>query len=895
MACESFPQGDAWFKDGACVAFSEEEIQVKVACTSMFQTFTVAGKINEDLQCPSSSALVKCYCEAGKAERTNETCHSQVGIPQALCLSGDTQWLLQNAESIGFVDYCGWWRYQRPPALPDASYRNDSDCRHVILDPIGTAGCSREECKTLDDCISRCDFCDNCTAVLQQSSTAVRCHMQHDIHFENVRSEPFETGFFVNERNSGCTGQRDPLARGITAVKLYSDLSCEEELKPQQLFVMDSIGLTPLAPGLAFFPSCSARRCDPGGVSVVARFAAPRVVRCVMVQASGQWARGWRLSKSSDPTGDAGLEDFIETTWREVARSASGMGVRATWDGLMEVEADLRSSLSSWDDERPGQSSAVLPLVVALLVFFMIMSFLLWLRYFRWQSETTETRAPPIVAVLLPSEASFTDGAVSLEEINFDEASTTELRVSYVTSQELSQLQSLLDFTYRSVVTEERSCTKSCGAPAPCACVQPGSAGFPVAFRALNALRFSGASRRSAYAKRRREVQRKRDAMKVLELSSHLAQAKYPELKEVLGSLEPSSNEVYLWYGTTIRKALNIAKELEGRGGQTAGSFLRFAESCTKADEHSDQLMSDEPEEYYDRVYAMILCRVCLGRCYYSTDCVEATGTSATRAFDAEFDSVLLDRFGDGCREFLVCPAQVLPELLVFYSRLHDGEESELGVSEMPFLEVPIYWSNLHRSLNEPGFRRQLRVSAKLQEVLQRLVDASATNRHIVYRSRRFEDSRLWRRYARTRRSQRCAAGLSARRQSLRTLEDPAFDLHYDELLLWYLCADHEEAAEACEGSFLSSPRRRRAGIRLSEHLPGGMEKHHQLIVLLCRASCSDVHHSDQSADLAAVQSARTAGKDAVVASAREGRRDFVFFQEDQIYPEFLLELKDTE
>ena len=24
------------------------------------------------------------------------------------------------------------------------------------------------------------------------------------------------------------------------------------------------------------------------------------------------------------------------------------------------------------------------------------------------------------------------------------------------------------------------------------------------------------------------------------------------------------------------------------------------------------------------------------------------------------------------------------------------------------------------------------------------------------------------------------------------SLQDPAFDLHYDELLLWYLCADHE-------------------------------------------------------------------------------------------------------
>lgn len=31
-----------------------------------------------------------------------------------------------------------------------------------------------------------------------------------------------------------------------------------------------------------------------------------------------------------------------------------------------------------------------------------------------------------------------------------------------------------------------------------------------------------------------------------------------------------------------------------------------------------------------------------------SQDCVEATGTSATRAFDAEFDSVLLDRFATG-------------------------------------------------------------------------------------------------------------------------------------------------------------------------------------------------------------------------------------------------------
>lgn len=811
------------------------------------------------------------------AINSNGTCLGvEVGRAQALCLAGDTQWLLQNAAGIGFVEYCGWVPYQRPRNLPAESYRNDSDCRHVMAtDPIGFAGCSREECTSLEDCIARCDLCANCSAVLQMASgtSPARCYMQENIHVDELRSQPFETGFFVNERNGfGCNGRiEDRMARGITGVKIFADLECQKELKPEKLYMMDAVGLTPFDG--TWVPKCSQSRCNPGGLSFVATFLNPAVVRCVAVQALESYGFGWRLSKSSAPA-LTGIQSLTETLWQEVARSGKGMGVRATWDGLMEIEADLRSSLASWDDDVPGGDAAVLPVVISLLVFFIFLSLIIWLRYFNAQRNAAENLRTPVAASMLPPM----EDALTLDEITFHEV-RAESTLSYMLPSEVAMLQNLLDFTYRSTVTHERRCPQHCAQAAPCPCVQVGGTpGLPVAFHALNALRFTATSM-AGYVKKRKEIQQRRDALKCLEMSSQLAIAKYPQLKEVLANLEPSSNEAYLWYGTNIRRAFDFLDL--GEGKETAKPGLRFAESCTKADEHA----MDE-DGHYEKVFALVLCRVCLGRFYYATDLNSQTREEVK---SSEFDSVLLDCYGDGCRECVVYnPKQVLPEFLIFYRRFYEGQEvsssADLGAFK---LEVPIYWRSLTRPLSEP-FRSQPQVAKTLQRILQSLVEASSSSRHLISSARQIEDSRLWLRYLRARRSKRPVAMKGA-------IEASSLDPWPSELLLWYPCGDPEEATSASEGSFQSSPRQRRAGIHLTETLNLTSLVGSPVHVLLCRVALGDVHCTDSAPDLAAVQSARSVGKDALVAHASRGRKDFVLFQEEQLYPEFLLELKNTE
>lgn len=873
VACDSSPRAsNSWFKDGHCVASSifDEWITVKAACTSMFRSFVVTG--DGDAKCPEGSSLERCFCQeclGQPATIRNGTCLApEVGRPQALCLAGDTQWLLQNAAGIGFVEYCGWVPYQRPRNLPAESYRNDSDCRHVMATPLGGAGgagCSTEECTSLEDCIARCDVCANCSAVLQMASgtSPARCYMQQNIHVDELRAQPFETGFFVNERNGfGCTGRiEDRMARGITGVKIFADLECQKELTPEKLYMMDAVGLTPLDG--TWVPKCSQSRCSPGGLSFVATFVKPTVVRCVAVQASDRYALGWRLSKTSAAL--TGIQSLTETLWQEVARSGKGMGVRASWDGLMEIEADLRSSVGSWDV--PGGDIAVLPVVILLLVFFTCLSLIIWMRYFNTQRHAAENLRPVAASMVPPIEVV----ALTLDEITFQDEARAESTVSYVLPSEVAILQNLLDFTYRSTVTHARRCPQALAAPCPTR-VGPG---VPVAFHTLNALRFT-AGPMAGYVKKRKEIQQRRDALKCLEMSSQLSVAKYPQLKEVLANLEPSSNEAYLWYGTNIRRAFDF---LDTAGSEeTAKLGLRFTESCTQADE----LATDE-QGHYENVFALLLCRVCLGRFYYATDLNSQTREEVK---SGDFDSVLLDRYGDGCRECVVYnPKQVMPEFLILYRRYYEHQDVSVPTDPESFkLEVPIYWQSLSRPLSEP-FRSQPHAATTLQRSLQSLVEASSSSRHLISSARQIEDSQLWRRYQRVRRSKRPAAIKGA-------LEAPSLDPWPNELLLWYLCDTQEEATSASEGSFQTSPRQRRAGIHLTESLrpsPGCSS------VVLCRVALGDVHYTDSAPDLAAVQSARSVGKDALVAHASRGRKDFVLFREDQLYAQFLLELKNTE
>ncbi|CAJ1388951.1 unnamed protein product, partial [Effrenium voratum] len=136
VACESEPRGHAWFNQGSCTASArlDIEIRAKVACTSMFETFTVSGPT---ARCPAGSQLQRCFCQAclGAAQPLQEgpACSVRAApqaeedparLAQALCLRGDSHWLLQNSKSLGFVKYCGWVPYLRPMNTPELDYRN---------------------------------------------------------------------------------------------------------------------------------------------------------------------------------------------------------------------------------------------------------------------------------------------------------------------------------------------------------------------------------------------------------------------------------------------------------------------------------------------------------------------------------------------------------------------------------------------------------------------------------------------------------------------------------------------------------------------------------------------------------------------------------------------------
>ncbi|CAJ1346799.1 unnamed protein product [Effrenium voratum] len=674
VACESEPRGHAWFNQGSCTASArlDIEIRAKVACTSMFETFTVSGPT---ARCPAGSQLQRCFCQAclGAAQPVQDegpACSVRAAPQaeedparhaQALCLRGDSHWLLQNSESLGFVKYCGWVPYLRPMNTPELDYRNDTFC------PRQSATSACGECLTREDCVARCDLCSNCTAVLYRPQDAVRCYMQRGIHsaaFENLGSTgpaAASVGLgllrysteLVNERNVGCGGGQvvDLLAaRGVQGVRLFADLGCSSELQPE---------------------------------------------------------KATELHSESE-----------------------------------EHSFHLVSSLSSWDEEHLGAPPALGGLVTVLLSIFLLAGCLLCFfcrpkRRFARESQRLPFGVAPVV--LPPPEE-----ALSLEEIQLHPAHAAKeeeaATMTYLTSEAVERVQELLDFTFRTRSPEGRQDSL-------------------VALQARCAVRVQG--KEKAYVQRRSKISR--DLKPLPDPWIALAVAKYPALEEVLVKLQPEKNEVYLWHGTSIRKALAMC---QGPGRtQTA---LHFFESSAQAHE-----VTSPEVGHYSAVRALVLCRVCLGRFYYTTT------DGSTERRDG-FDSLLVD--GD-LREFWVYDAdQANPELLVLYSPLQREEmDRELGAFR---LEMPIYWAN--QSL-EDTFHA---LHACDRRTLQRLA-----GRHIIAKARRLEDSALWSRYARARaRSGRIPPGL---------LQAPELDLQ-QELLLWHL-PDPEEAelimAEGCRGA----------------------------------------------------------------------------------------------
>ncbi|CAE7215636.1 Tnks [Symbiodinium natans] len=402
---------------------------------------------------------------------------------------------------------------------------------------------------------------------------------------------------------------------------------------------------------------------------------------------------------------------------------------------------------------------------------------------------------------------------------------------------------------------------------------------------------------------------------------------------------------MYLWHGTNVRSALSIAQndfriDLAGSStGTMYGLGAYFAEHCTKADEYA----SDEPGGYYDEVYALLLCRVCLGKFYY-TKVRDTEAGSHVRS--GSFDSTVGDRLtsADTFREFVLYNSDAIyPEYVVLYTRVFASDPpSKVArlTADLYHLQLPVYWANCHKDPAREPFHDQFLVAQYTVLLLQELATAcfkGKTGTVEIVRAKRVENSVTWQKYvAYKKKLQQQMQGLAVDRPerpfltardldsthggeiltfsflnsrdsteecvSITNLEEPL-----NEHLLWH--GTSKEAAEKIAESDFKIPvgkdmkhaARFGNGAYLAEDLEKSLTyaeptSDGNRVVLLCRTLCGDFYYTESHTEINAAQKREAQSKHSVLANPLgQGPREFIVPSSDQVYPEFILELKVTD
>eukprot|EP00928_Gymnodinium_smaydae_P033462 TRINITY_DN23969_c0_g2_i1.p1 TRINITY_DN23969_c0_g2~~TRINITY_DN23969_c0_g2_i1.p1 ORF type:complete len:570 (-),score=73.74 TRINITY_DN23969_c0_g2_i1:196-1788(-) len=503
--------------------------------------------------------------------------------------------------------------------------------------------------------------------------------------------------------------------------------------------------------------------------------------------------------------------------------------------------------------------------------------------------------------------------------------------------------------TYRSIVTQDRPCPRgSCAkTKGGCPCVRPGgSPGLPSGYKVHRVIRVEDSEMWARYAL-------KRDAIKRLRISdeSGLDTVEPPPFTsdvavrhaDTFEPLDGELNEVYLWHGTGIRVALAIAQEdfkinLAGsNAGTMYGRGAYLAESCTKADEYA----VDEADGCYEGVFAFLLCRVCMGKFYYTTEREESAGD---RVASGEFDSVVGDRAKavHTFREFVVYDNdQLYPEYVVLYSRVDQhGALMSLNprlVTNNFQTELPIYWANIHKNPQLDGFHAQYVAGRVTKDLLQTLIDAQmqGTGKTAAILScRRVEHSSIWNRYVDFKgtlwqalegsiehfhapESMSCdssrgrvltAVHLESNERTDTCLSLENLESSLNEFLLWH-GTTRKAAEEIIQKDFkiaqtsadVKHGKRFGEGVYFAENLTKSLDyapsQQGVQYIILCRVLCGKMHYTEKDWDEGAYNEAQEEGCHSVLAhpklsTKRTTVREFIVHNSDQAYPEYILEVK---
>jgi len=517
----------------------------------------------------------------------------------------------------------------------------------------------------------------------------------------------------------------------------------------------------------------------------------------------------------------------------------------------------------------------------------------------------------------------------------------------YVSQEYELNFEEMMAQSYEAKSTRDRPCPKKdkpCDRMAQgCPCVRvDGEPGLPTGFRVRRVVRVENSKMWEKYAQKRKAIFENRSGETLHKFT--------PPLK-TMGVFDVSTfeklNEVYLWHGTRLRTALSIAQKdfdmgMAGTGrGAMYGPGAYFAESSTKADEYA----FDEPGGYYDGIHAMLLCRVCMGKMYYTTKFGQEDAIEKVKG--GAFDSVLADlnKSRKTFREFVIYDAdQIYPEYVILYQRIHKADDPKRiwEIAATPFhLELPVYWRNCHREPKSDRFHEQCELKSTTRDLLQRLVSACTWRREVMVKSaRRIENAYLHNNYvafkAYVRRyltgdvpqpaisiSSRCisitevakcetnadTSVATARFLSQEgdfyeeSLSVDNLDLPLNEHLLWYGASKEEVDAMATNGLDITrggnNPAFQRygRGLYFSDTIDVGLDyaekdddgvKH----ILLCRVCCGEVYYTEQDELSTADTEARSARKHSVLAKPADGGpREFIMLENTQAYPEFALQV----
>jgi hypothetical protein len=370
------------------------------------------------------------------------------------------------------------------------------------------------------------------------------------------------------------------------------------------------------------------------------------------------------------------------------------------------------------------------------------------------------------------------------------------------------------------------------------------------------------------------------------------------------------------------------------------GKGCYLAENCTKADEYS----KDEPGGFYDGIFVMLLCRVCLGKTYYTTHRNE---NARDHVEDGTHDSTLGDRLKTAgtFREFVVYDAnQIYPEYVVVYQRgFKDDDPIEKDAElAIPFhMEVPVYWKNCYIKPREETFLQQYTVRPTTKFHLEELARSCLITGDlkpsslVVLSARRIEHSLMWTRYVDYKCGLREKAlsdgnkflGAAVLDNTGHVLTDIQLDrFHFDgtiskdfldealcEHMLWH--GTSRAAAENIVINDFHVPKQSEAihgtrfgvGAYFAEDLAKSVyyapddETNDEICtndgvfssqkcILLCRVLCGDMFYTDASSEPAAVTMACALGKNSVLANPNgKGPREFIVPSAEQVYPEYIL------